>query len=370
VRGVGPGFLLLTGEVLLETIGLGLAITFVVHLSFVTLPPVVESSYGLRRWIVAEGATTGLTPVERLKAELAREFHTAWLRRGAAARTAAFKRLLEPIAQEEMTQIEKIRAQHSRAAAENGVFSGYWRWLVRACRADLGVGRSGQPVTAELRGRLGVTAALALGAYLLAGTLGMWIALLRVAHEDRGLVSALNYLVYLWTTLPAFFLGYFLTGALRLDLSRSSSLALPTLTLALSSGVLNEVSRIAHHALREQFQRNYMRTARVKGLRRGTAMPFPGTIAFHAFRQAVVEFLPRLATRVPMVLGMSILVERVFVLPGLGDMLIDGLASRDETRVLIVVLLAIVLVEACRMITRVMHLALDPRAHRAVQATA
>ncbi|MCP4897164.1 MAG: ABC transporter permease, partial [bacterium] len=60
--------------------------------------------------------------------------------------------------------------------------------------------------------------------------------------------------------------------------------------------------------------------------------------------------------------GMAILVEKVFVLPGLGDMLIDGLAYRDEPRVLAVVLIAILIVRLCELLTRGSKLLLDPRA--------
>jgi len=122
------------------------------------------------------------------------------------------------------------------------------------------------------------------------------------------------------------------------------------------------VDRTAHQGLREERASGYVETARVKGLAQGAVLPLPGTVVFHVFRQAAVRFLPRLATRVPLVVGMSLLVEKVFVLEGLGDMLIDGLAFREESRVLAVMLVAVLIVQLCALATRAGHLLLDPRA--------
>ena len=127
---------------------------------------------------------------------------------------------------------------------------------------------------------------------------------------------------------------------------------------------LGEIVRVSHQGFRDQLSRPWVATARTKGLRDRTALPLPGTLAFHVVRQGMVDILPRLATRAPLVLGMSLLVEKVFVLEGLGDMLIDGLATRDESRVLIVLVLAVVLVQACALATRLGHTLLDPLAGR------
>jgi len=157
-------------------------------------------------------------------------------------------------------------------------------------------------------------------------------------------------------------LGYVFIAVFHLDVSERPGLLLAIITLTFSSGILNEVERIIHHQLNEELRANYIKTARSKGLSSRAVLPVPGAVAFHAFRQAAVQFLPRLAQRVPMVVGMAILVEKVFVLPGLGDMLIDGLAYRDEPRVLAVVLIAILIVRLCELLTRGGKLLLDPRA--------
>ncbi len=348
-------FLLVDG--LLTTALLMLALTFGVHLLFAWMPEPVT-----RQYVLEIGGPEEQDFPTRLRGVMESELHTQWLRGGGARRREVTEELLVSYLRLDMGRLVELRRSQIEAGRRD-LLASYGEWLVRLARRDLGTGRSGLRVVEELRQKAPLTLKLAATAYFLSLWIGAFIALVRTARAHCWSIRVCHYLGYFLTTLPAFFLGYLLIALFHLDLSERPNLLLAVLTLTFSSGILNEVDRMVHHSMNEQMASNYIATAKVKGLRRSTVLPLPGSIAFHAFRQAAVHFLPRLATRVPMVLGMSILVEKIFVLDGLGDMLIDGLALRDEARVLVVVVMAVGIVQVMALITRGCHLLLNPRAH-------
>lgn len=233
----------------------------------------------------------------------------------------------------------------------------YMAWLKGLFRGEMGRGLAGQEMAEEIGQRFPVTLTLSLASFALALLISFIMGLL-----DEGSFTGIGRVViYLFTSLPAFFFGYLLIAVFGIDFSMTPGrYILPVLTLALSCGIINEMARVISGGIGEEMSRDYIETARAKGLKE-SALPLFGTVKFHAFRNALIGIFPRVGLLFTIVISGSMVVEQVFNLPGLSYMLLDGLADRDRTRVLVVILLAVVLVRIGSLLADLFYLLLNPR---------
>lgn len=130
-------------------------------------------------------------------------------------------------------------------------------------------------------------------------------------------------------------------------------LALPALSLGLVQGAV--LTRYVRSAVLEVLREDYLRTARAKGLR-----PFPA-LWRHGVRNAAVPVVTVLGLQLATLLIGAVVVERVFVIPGLGSLLLDGVSNRDLLLVQDVVMLLVVAVLVVNFLVDLLYLALDPR---------
>lgn len=271
------------------------------------------------------------------------------------------KILRETIAEDLMALKPEQQAAGKESSLTVSPLKAYFRWLYGLVWVDFGRARSGQSINEEVLRRFPVSLRLSLSSILLSILLGLGVGILTHARQKYISVRLGVLLIYLASSLPAFFLGYILVRQFSLDLSLHPSYWLPVITLTLSSNVLAEMTLVVRGALAREENSNYVRTAVVKGLKENSWLPIPGTVFFHVFRAAVADILAEMSLKIPFIISASIVVEKVFSLPGLGDMLLDGLGDRDVPRVLTVVLLAIVLVRLGSLLAETSLYLLNPR---------
>jgi peptide/nickel transport system permease protein len=130
-------------------------------------------------------------------------------------------------------------------------------------------------------------------------------------------------------------------------------LILPALSLGLVQGAV--LTRYVRSAVLDVLREDYLRTARAKGLR-----PFPA-LWRHGLRNAAVPVVTVLGLQLATLLIGAVVVERVFVIPGLGSLLLDGVSNRDLLLVQDVVMLLVVAVLVVNFVVDLLYLALDPR---------
>ena len=207
------------------------------------------------------------------------------------------------------------------------------------------------PVTAEL----GV-ASLAL-AYLLSIPLGAIEALNRNSFLDwSSMVVAL-----IGVSMAGFWLGLILiyTFAVRFRWfpptghASLKHLVLPTLALGLPR--VGRIARITRSSLLEVIDQDYIRTARAKGLRERAV------VLRHALRNALIPILSLMGLDLGYIIGGSVVIEHVFARPGIGDMMLRSIYSRDFPVLqgsMFVLALAIIL---GNIIADVAYVIVDPR---------
>jgi ABC-type dipeptide/oligopeptide/nickel transport system permease component len=207
------------------------------------------------------------------------------------------------------------------------------------------------PITAELG-----AAAFAL-AYLLAIPLGTIAALNRNSFFDWfSMILAL-----IGVSMAGFWLGLLLIFAFAVNIklfppTGSGSikhLVLPALALGLPR--VGRIARITRSSLLEVIDQDYIRTARAKGLLERAV------VIRHALQNAMIPIISLMGLDLGYIIGGSVVIEHVFARPGIGDMMLRAIYSRDFPVLqgsMFVLALAIILGNIIADITYVM---VDPR---------
>ena len=219
----------------------------------------------------------------------------------------------------------------------------YLEWVANAAQGDLGVSMlTGADISQEILNKATVTLPLiglaSVLAILFAVPLGMYSAL--NFRNRRGIgVSAAS---QLGIAIPTFWVGVILITifAVKFQILPSGgfpdegwsswancleSLILPSTTLALGQGAI--LMRFARSATIDVIQQDFFRTARSTGLSRGQA------IRIHGIRNAIVPVISVLGVQIATLIVGAIIVESVFSLPGIGQMLLQDVGIRDYTKV-------------------------------------
>lgn len=130
-------------------------------------------------------------------------------------------------------------------------------------------------------------------------------------------------------------------------------MALPMIVMSISG--IGSITRYVRAAMIDVLRMDYIKTARAKGLREKTV------IYVHAFRNALIPVVTIATAWVVSLFGGSIVIENVFLWPGLGQTLINGLMQRDFSVVLTMQMFYVVLSLAGNVIMDVAYTLVDPR---------
>lgn len=263
--------------------------------------------------------------------------------------------------------IAKTRAEFG---IDRPLVTQYFDWIGGVLHGDFGRSYvTREEIGPALTDRLGVTLWLVgagmLVALLIAIPAGTFAAV-RHRNADGTAVSGLS---QIGVAIPAFLAGIILVQIFAVQLRWLPSggwtppvqdpgeflrgLVLPALSLGLVQGAV--LTRYVRSAVLDTLGQDYLRTARSKGLR-----PFQALFR-HGLRNAAVPVVTVLGLQLSTLLIGAVVVERVFVLPGLGSMLLDSVASRDLLSVQGIVLVLVVGVLLVNFVVDVLYTVLDPR---------
>jgi oligopeptide transport system permease protein len=137
------------------------------------------------------------------------------------------------------------------------------------------------------------------------------------------------------------------------DGGAAANLVMPIAILALPQVAI--ISRLTRAGMIEALSSNYVRTARAKGL------PEPTIVLKHALRAAVLPLVSYLGPACAGLLTGSLIVERIFNLPGLGKFFVTSALQRDYTVVMGMVIFYAALILALNLLADLFYAVLDPR---------
>jgi len=215
----------------------------------------------------------------------------------------------------------------------------YVRWAGGALHGDLGISvRSGKPVLGEILNRFPLTLELTLMAMVIALALGIPIGVLTAKYRGTLIDAAGQFFALLGLALPNFWIGTLFILGLSLvfgvllnsgdyvdfatnPAANMRQMIFPAITLGL--GFTAAIARTTRSAMLEELRQDYARTARSKGL------PESAVLIKHCLRNALIPIITIAGIQMGYLLGGAILVEQVFALPGLGQLLINAIGQRD-----------------------------------------
>ncbi|MGB9222359.1 ABC transporter permease [Mycobacterium sp.] len=275
---------------------------------------------------------------------------------------------------------EAIHAKTVQLGLDKPVPIRYGKWIAGVVQGDFGTTVSGHPVSQELWRRIGVSLRLlVIGSVLgtLAGVvLGAWGAIRQYRLSDR-VITVLSLTLL---SIPSFVLaGLLILAGLRVNMftgmrifqytgetspilpgglwnqlvDRAQHIVLPTLTLAL--GTMAGFSRYQRNAMLDVLGEDFIRTARAKGLTRRRAL------FKHGLRTALIPLATLFAYGVAGLVVGAVFVEKIFGWHGMGEWVVQGIATQDTNVVAAITLFSGVAILFAGLLSDVFYAALDPR---------
>jgi peptide/nickel transport system permease protein len=206
----------------------------------------------------------------------------------------------------------------------------YVRYLDHIVHGQLGISiRTREPVARALLARLAFTVQLTALSMVIAVTVGIAAGVAAAQRQNSWLDSGLMVASLTGISVPSFWLGLLLllifSGTLRWfpagGYSGARSLVLPAVVLGASGAA--SIARMTRAAMLEVIRQDYIRTLRANGI------PEFLVIYEHALRNALNPVLTVVGLQFGYLLGGAVVVETIFSLPGMGQLLINAIFSRD-----------------------------------------
>jgi peptide/nickel transport system permease protein len=269
---------------------------------------------------------------------------------------------------------EALAATRAEFGLDRPLIAQYADWVGGLIRGDLGrsyVTRA--DIGPQVFDRLQVTAWLVVAGMLVALVVALPVGMLAAVRHRRVSGMMLSGASQVGMAVPSFLAGILLVSVVSVQFGWLPSggwvvpaedpvqflrrLILPALALGLVQGAV--VTRYVRSAVLDVMREDYLRTARAKGLG-----PYRALIK-HGLRNAAIPVVTVLALQLATLLIGAVVVERVFVIPGLGSLLLDGVGNRDLLLVQSVVMVLVVAVLLVNYLVDVLYAVLDPRLRRA-----
>ena len=241
----------------------------------------------------------------------------------------------------------------------------YGKMLGNTLRGDFGnsLRYQGQSVNEILFISLPVSASIGFAAYLVAALVGVTVGVISAVKQNTRMDYTSMGVAMIGISLPNFVLGPILVLGFALTLywlppARwegfwSVHTILPVLTL--SAVYMAYIARLARSGMLEVLGSNYIRTARAKGLDETSV------IFRHALRGGLLPVVSFSGPALAFLISGTVVVERIFALPGLGNYFINANLNRDEPLIIGIVAFMSISVLLFNLLVDVAYGFLDPR---------
>ncbi len=219
----------------------------------------------------------------------------------------------------------------------------------------------GQSVNEIIKRHLPYSATIGILAYILALGVGLTAGIIAALKQNSAFDYASMALAMLGLSVPNFVLGPILVLCFALGIyifpparwGGLASLVLPVITLAAIYTAY--IARLTRAGMLEVMRSDYIRTARAKGLDEKTVL------LKHGLRGGIIPVVSFTGPALAALLAGTVVVERVFSIPGLGNIFIQAVQNRDEPLVLGIVAFLSILIMIFNLVVDISYGFLDPR---------
>jgi peptide/nickel transport system permease protein len=243
----------------------------------------------------------------------------------------------------------------------------YLTFVGGATHGDLGESIILQrPVSGIVSERIGPSMFLLAYATLIGVVLALPLGIVSALRRNRPVDHGIRLLTLVAFAMPSFWLGLLLIRTFSLDLGlfpvsgygsgffgHVRALTLPALTVGLF--LTSMLVRSLRASLLDVFSEEYIEAARARGL------PESRVVLKHSLRNALIATLTVLAVNLGWLIGGAVVIEKVFDIPGLGQLLVDSIFTRDFPILQGLTLVFGLLVIAINLLSDLAYCVIDPR---------
>ena len=239
----------------------------------------------------------------------------------------------------------------------------YFMMLGNVIQGDFGdsLKFEGQSVNEVISRHLPYSATIGLLAYLLALAIGLTAGIIAALKQNSFFDYSSMSFAMLGLSVPSFVLGPILVLVFALWLmwlpparwNGPLSLVLPVITL--SAIYAAYIARLTRAGMLEVMRSDYIRTARAKGLSEWKVL------LKHGLRGGIIPVVSYTGPALAGLLAGTVVIERVFAIPGLGNIFIQSIQNRDETLTLGIVAFLSILIMVFNLIVDISYAFIDPR---------
>jgi peptide/nickel transport system permease protein len=274
-------------------------------------------------------------------------------------------------------QLQDARASAADEAAlrhqlglDQPIYVQYVNWLGTLARGDLGHSfKSRNPVTDELSGRIPVTLELGLLALLISAGIAIPVGVLSASRQDTWADYVSRSAAIGLLAIPGFWLGTLVitlpsvwwqwTPPLRytrlFDDPPKNLLNVIIPALILGLGLSGGLMRLIRTQMLEVLRQDFMRTAAAKGLAEHSI------VLRHGLKNAFIPALTALGLQVSLLISGTVVLESIFVLPGMGRYLLESVQARDYPAIQALNLLFATVIVVANLLVDLLYGWLDPR---------
>ncbi len=256
-------------------------------------------------------------------------------------------------------EIEMIRHQ---LGLDRPVFVQYFSYVIGVVQGDFGFSTTYQGSSLiPILGRIPATLALTGTAVLLTIVVGIPGGVLAAVFNRKAVDYGISLSFVGLLAVPNFFVGLLLISYFSVELGWLPSfgfsgwLSLIMPTIALSARLIALVARMTRGVVLEELNKDYVRTARSKGLSGATV------VTRHVLRNALIPTVTVIGLETGYLLGGSVVIERLFAWPGIGDLLINAVGLRDFNLVQGIVLMFVIGFLLINLLVEILYVFINPK---------
>ena len=265
---------------------------------------------------------------------------------------------------------EARAALRAQLGLDGSIVSRYWNWLTAFLRGDMGTSYSYRmPVADMLADKLPVTFLLSVMSFALTVVISIPLGILAGSARSKAADLAISTANQVVMSVPAFFIGILATyifgtllhvfstgdfvsyteswsGCIRYLILPAFSIAIPRIAMTV---------RMLRSSILSELQKDYVRTARSRGADRKTIL------SRHVLKNALIPVITFLAVSAAEIMTGSIIIERVFAIPGISQLLMTSISSRDFPVVQAIVVILAAWIVAINFLADLLYQLADPR---------
>ena len=238
----------------------------------------------------------------------------------------------------------------------------YVEYVANAVRGNFGNSyRTRIPVVQEIASRFMPTLTLAVLSLIVSVAVGLPIGVLSAVKQYSITDNITLGVSLLLTSLPSFWLALMLILFFSVQLGILPTIGIETWrhyvmpTIATSAATIASLLRMTRSTMLEVIRQDYIRTARAKGAEEKTV------IFGHALRNALLPVITIIGVNFGLSLGGAIVIEQIFAIPGLGQLMINAIRSKDTPMVLGAVIFTALIASFINLLVDIVYAYIDPR---------